>query len=87
LTCTEGRSFAGTSAIIGLGGAVRLNKNATYKRIRNSGEWLQRLCVNLFRREGLAVEKPPWLAGKTVCLAPFYGAGNNPTYDRRVISV
>jgi hypothetical protein len=34
LYLTEGKSFAGTSAIINLGGAVTLNKNATYKRIR-----------------------------------------------------
>jgi hypothetical protein len=41
LYLTEGASFAGTSAIVQLIGQWYLNKNATYKRIGNSAEWLQ----------------------------------------------
>ncbi|MDR1905070.1 MAG: hypothetical protein LBQ88_22670, partial [Treponema sp.] len=49
---TEGKSFAGTSVIIKVGGGFTLNKNAVYKRIRNSADWLERLCVHLLRQGG-----------------------------------
>jgi hypothetical protein len=65
---TEGKSFAGTSAIIKVGGGFTLNKNAVYKRIRNSADWLERLCVHLLRQGGCLVEKPLWLQGKDVYL-------------------
>lgn len=68
LYLTEGKSFAGTSALIRLGGDMELNKTAVYKRIRNSGEWLKWLCENFFRGAGLLVEKPGWLGGREVCL-------------------
>jgi hypothetical protein len=51
-------SFAGTSAIVRLTGQCHLNKNATYKRIRNSAAWPQRLAANLLRWAGLLIEKP-----------------------------
>jgi hypothetical protein len=68
LYLTEGASFAGASAIIRLAGQCHLNKNATYKRIRNSAEWLQWLAEKVLRHAGLLVEKPAWLGGKDVCL-------------------
>jgi hypothetical protein len=68
LYLTEGKSIAGTSAIIQLSGEVTINKNATYKRIQNSAQWLEWLCTNLVRQEGLVVEKPLWLGGRDVCL-------------------
>jgi hypothetical protein len=61
---TEGKSFAGTSAIINLGGGFTLNKNAVYKRIQNSADWLEWLCVHLLRQGG----EPLWLQGKDVYL-------------------
>jgi hypothetical protein len=68
LYLTEGKSFAGTSAIVRMSGDFNLNKIAVYKRIRGSGEWLKWLCQNIYRRSGLLTEKPEWLKGKNVCL-------------------
>jgi hypothetical protein len=68
LYLTEGRSFAGTSALTMLSGDASLNKMAVYKRIRNSADWLQWLCKHIFRQAGLIVNKPVWLKGKNVIL-------------------
>jgi hypothetical protein len=68
LYLTEGKSFAGPSALVRMGGEIRLNKTAVYKRICGSGEWLKWLCERFCRQGGLLAEKPPWLAGKQVCL-------------------
>jgi hypothetical protein len=68
LYMTEGKSFAGTSAITLLSGEATLNKMAVYKRIRNSADWLQWLCENICRKTGLIVNKPAWLKGKNVKL-------------------
>jgi hypothetical protein len=65
---TEGKSFAGTSAITLLSGEAALNKMAVYKRIRNSGGWLQWLCEHICRKAGLIAEKPAWLKDKNVWL-------------------
>jgi hypothetical protein len=62
---TKGAFFAGALAVIRLAGQCHLNKNATYKRIGNSAEWLQWLVVNLWRAAG---GKPTWLGDKAVCL-------------------
>jgi hypothetical protein len=68
LYLTEGKSFAGTSAIARMGGEFKLNKIAVYKRIRSSAEWLKWLCENIYRQSGLLTGKPEWLKGKNVCL-------------------
>jgi hypothetical protein len=68
LYLTEGKSFAGTSALLRMGGDIELNKIGVYKRIRSSAEWLKWLCENFYRNNGLLAEKPPWLKGKQVCL-------------------
>jgi hypothetical protein len=68
LYLTEGKSFAGTSAILRLGGEYTLNKVAVWKRVRNSRDWLKWLCENIFRQNGLLVKKPAWLGKKNVCL-------------------
>ena len=68
LYLTEGKSFAGTSAITLLSGDAALNKMAVYKRFRNSADWLQWLCEHICRQAGLIVEKPAWLKGKNVQL-------------------
>ena len=66
LYLTEGKSFAGTSAIIKLLGEAELGKTAVCKRIQNSADWLQWLCENTCRRAGLIVAKPKWLKNKNV---------------------
>ena len=68
LYLTEGKSFAGTSAITLLSGEATLNKMAVYKRFRNSADWLQWLCEHICRRAGLLAEKPVWLKNKNVRL-------------------
>jgi hypothetical protein len=62
LYLTEGRSFAGTSALARMGGEIRLNRMAVYKRVHGSGEWLKWLCGNFYRQSGLLAGKPPWQA-------------------------
>jgi hypothetical protein len=68
LYLTEGRSFAGTSAIIKLGGEADISKVAVFKRMRNSAAWLQWLCENMYRQTGLIAEKPKWLKNKNVII-------------------
>ena len=68
LYITEGKSFAGTSAIMQLTGESELTKKAIHKRVRNSAEWLQWLCENIYRRAGLIASKPLWLQDKNVIL-------------------
>lgn len=65
---TEGKSFAGTSAIIQLSGETKISKVAVFKRMRNSAAWLQWLCEHIYRRAGLIVAKPVWLKNKDVIL-------------------
>ncbi|GHU58686.1 IS4 family transposase [Spirochaetia bacterium] len=68
LYLTEGKSFAGTSALLRMGGDIELNKIGVYKRVRSSAEWLKWLCEHFYRHNGLLAEKPQWLKGKQVCL-------------------
>jgi len=68
LYLTEGRSFAGTSALTLLSGEAALNKMAVYKRFRNSADWLQWLCEHICRHAGLIADKPAWLKGRNVRL-------------------
>jgi len=65
---TAGKSFAGTSAILQLIGESPLTKKAVHKRMINSAAWLQWLCENIYRREGLTVEKPSWLKDRKVLI-------------------
>ena len=68
LYLTEGKSMAGTSAVINLSDETAMSKIAVYKRIQNSGDWLQWLCTNICRRAGLLTEKPLWLKDRNVLL-------------------
>jgi hypothetical protein len=43
-------------------------KSAVWKRIRNCADWLHWLCENIYRNQGLLVDKPEWLRNKRVCL-------------------
>jgi len=68
LYLTEGKSMAGTSAIANLSGDATMSKIAVFKRIQKSGEWLQWLCKNIYRKAGLLIEKPLWLKDRSVLL-------------------
>jgi hypothetical protein len=50
LYLTEGKSMAGTSAIMNLSGGTTMSKVAVFKRIQNSGDWLQWMSGNIYRR-------------------------------------
>jgi hypothetical protein len=65
---TEGKSFAGTSAIAQLSGEGDISKVAVFKRMRNSAAWLQWLCENIYRRAALITTKPRWLKNKNVII-------------------
>ena len=69
LYLTEGKSFAGTSAIAALSGEPAMSKAAAFKRMRASASWLQWLCENAYRKGGLTSAKPKWLKKKSVILA------------------
>jgi hypothetical protein len=68
LYLTEGKSMAGTSAIMNLSGETTMSKTAVFKRIQNSGDWLQWMSANIYRRAGLLIEKPAWLKDRNVLL-------------------
>jgi hypothetical protein len=65
---TEGKSFAGTSALLKLSSQIRMSKVAVFKRMRNSAQWLRWLCENIYQNAGLLAQKPRWLRKKTVVL-------------------
>jgi hypothetical protein len=66
LYLTEGKSFAGTSALAQLSSGVELSKVALFKRMRNSADWLRWLCENIYRRSGILEKKPEWLKERKV---------------------
>jgi hypothetical protein len=68
LYLTEGVSFAGTCAIGKVSAAFSLTKKAVWSRIKNSAEWLWRLCEGVYRERGLVEEKPAWHEGRNVLL-------------------
>jgi hypothetical protein len=66
LYLTEGKSFAGTSAITTLTGEAAMSKVAVFKRMRASAAWLQWMSANICRKGGLIAAKPQWLKKKNV---------------------
>jgi hypothetical protein len=68
LYVTEGKSMAGTSALLNLSGTVGMSKIAVFKRIQKSGAWLEWLCTHLYRKAGLLREKPSWLQKRNILL-------------------
>jgi hypothetical protein len=69
LYVTVGVSFGVTSAITQQDiDGFNLVKTAVWKRVRNCVEWLRWLCENIYRNQGLLVEKPGYLGNKRVCL-------------------
>lgn len=66
---TNGGSYGLTAALLQLSeDSLNLNKNAVYKRITHSGEWLKWLCEHLSRQEGFLVKPPEWLKNYRVCM-------------------
>jgi hypothetical protein len=51
-----------------LSGETTMSKVAVFKRIQNSGDWLQWMSTNIYRRAGLLIEKPGWLKARDVLL-------------------
>jgi hypothetical protein len=68
LYLTEGKSFAGTSALIQLLGEASLNKIAVFNRMQKCGPWLKWICEHIYRQAGLLIDKPLWLEGRNVLL-------------------
>lgn len=68
LYLTEGKSFAGTSAIMRLSGEAEMSKVAIFKRMRNSAGWLQWLCENIYRQNGITAKRPQWLKNRNIIL-------------------
>jgi hypothetical protein len=65
---TEGESMAGTSALTNLTAEQTMSKIAVFKRIQKCGNWLQWICMNIYRKAGLLVQRPNWLKNKSVLL-------------------
>jgi hypothetical protein len=68
LYLTEGKSFAGTSALIRLSEETNLTKMAVFKRMQKCGSWLKWMCEHIYRQANLLTDKPKWLKGKNVLL-------------------
>jgi hypothetical protein len=68
LYLTEGTSFAKTSALLSLSGEVNITKVSPYERMRNSRDWLEWLCKNIYGQAGLIAPKPKFLENKNVIL-------------------
>jgi hypothetical protein len=57
-----------TSAMMKLARGISVNKNAAYKRIVASGEWLRKMSEALFQNAGAELEKPEFIGNKRVKL-------------------
>ena len=68
LYITNDGSFSMTSAAMKLMKGIDLNKNATYERIKGSGEWLRVMAEELCAIQGARIEKPSFLGNKHVKL-------------------
>lgn len=68
LYLTEAGSYQNTSTLMALSTEIRLNKEATRKRIQGSWPWLRWMAQRLCCEHGYAQEPPAWLAGRRVQL-------------------
>lgn len=68
LYITNDGSFQMASAAMKLMKGIEVNKNAAYKRIKASGEWLREMAQDLCALQGAAIEKPKFLGNKQVKL-------------------
>lgn len=69
LYLTEAGSYQNTSTLMELSMNIRVNKEATRKRIQGSWPWLRWMAHRLCREQGFAMEPPAWLGGRRVQLA------------------
>ena len=60
-------SISSASAAMRLMKGISINKNATYKRIKASGEWLRVMAEELCKQQG-SIEKPVFLTDKNVII-------------------
>jgi hypothetical protein len=68
LYITNGGSFQMTSAAMKLAKGIEVNKNAVYKRIKASGEWLRWMAEEICGMQGARIEKPSFLGNRRVKL-------------------
>lgn len=68
LYVTEAGSYQNTATLMALATGIRLNKEATRKRIQGSWRWLRWMAQQLCREQGYAQAPPEWLAGRRVQL-------------------
>ena len=68
LYITNEGSFQTASAAMKLMKGIEINKNAAYKRIKASGEWLRVMAEELCKGEGAAIQKPAFLGDRKVKL-------------------
>lgn len=62
----DGCSMRETSARAKQGGLADVSDVALLKRLRNSGEWLRWMAVELLKRRGVTIDPPEWLSNYTV---------------------
>jgi hypothetical protein len=65
---TNDGSFQLTSAMMKLARGVSVNKNAVYKRISASGEWLRQMAGAMCQKAGAVLDKPGYIGNKRVKL-------------------
>lgn len=83
---TSGESYGLTSALTQVSEDFKgLNKTAVQKRITNSADWLQWICLNLCRQNDYVVKPPEWLKKYRVCVvdASDYAAKGSHGADFR----
>ena len=68
LYITNDGSFQMASNMMKMTRGISVNKNAAYKRITESGQWLRAMAEDLCKMQGAMIEKPTFLSGKNVKL-------------------
>ena len=68
LYTTNNGSFQMAALGIALTEGVEISKNSVAKRIRNSGEWLRWMAMELCAEQGATIEKPDFLGDKRLLL-------------------
>lgn len=82
LYITNNGSFGLASSMMKLTRGISLNKNAAYKRIAASGEWLRSMAEELCKIQGATIEKPEFLGNKNVKLID---ASDEATKEKKTI--
>ncbi len=61
-------SFGGTATWLNLTSDLHLDKNAVYRRVISSGEWLKWMAETMAKEDGVLMERPEWLEGNVVLI-------------------